>query len=509
MINAILKLRSLDMRMLFLVLTASVAVGLWVPLVSGADKFNEMLPLVPEEANYLVLIDVQGLHQSPLGMKNDWSRRQIAAFRDGATPYNPMAEEFLFAARLDHSLSKRVWEINLAKWAKILTSEDLKQVKGVEETIAGMPTFLTPRNAYLFVLKNRIAGLQYPADRQKLARWFRWGAQNKQVVMPEYLREAAAAMDKTTQIVVAVDLADKVNPQQLRQGLEKSKALAGKKVDLDGLARLLAEVRGMHLRVRVTEVMDGEFRIEFGQEVKTYEAALSPMLAEALVETDDDLNGLAKWDMRVEGKAVIFRKQLSENDLDGILVKLQPVAVTAAQATPETLDPKNREAAAKQYFQTVTRIVAEMRKQADRATNYIKAAQLHDTAADRIDRLLSFGVDTDLRDYGTSVSSKLRMLAESLRGVPVQVGALQSGKVMFVSAQPGYAGFVPGRFFARPGFGYGAPETQVQGNVAEVQAQQAQVIANDGTNRLSVWRKYDEETAQMRSTLSTRYKSEF
>jgi hypothetical protein len=419
-----------------------------------------------------------------------------------------MAESFLFAARLDGNLSTRMWEINLARWAKFLTVVDLRQLKGVEEVIAGMPTLLTPRNAYLFILKNRIAGLQYPADRQKLAHWFRWAAQNSKLVMSQYLQEAAAAMDNANQIVVGVDLADKVNPQQVRRGLEQSKCLAGKKVDLDSLARLLAEVRGMHLRVRVTDKIDGEFRIDFGQEVKSYEATLAPLLVEALLETDDDLEGLARWDMRLEEKAVSFRKQLSEKDLESILVKLQPAAVTASEATPETLDPKDRAAAARQYFQTVTGIVAEMRKQADRTTNYVRAAQLHETAADRIDRLLTFGVDSDLQEYGSSVSSKLRMLAQSLRGVPVQVDALQAGKVAVVSAQPGGIGFVPGRFFARPAFGY-PPTLQYQGNLAEVQERQAQVIANDGTNRISVWRQYDAETSRMRKTLSDRYGTDF
>jgi hypothetical protein len=156
----------------------------------------------------------------------------------------------------------------------------------------------------------------------------------------------------------------------------------------------------------------------------------------------------------------------------------------------------------------VTGIVRDMRKQADRA-NHAKAAQLHDTAADRIDRLPTFGVDQDLQEYAASVSSLLRMLAESLRGVPVQVGALEGGKVAFVSGQGASVGFVPGRAFARPGFAYAPPTYQYQGNVAEVQARQAQVIADDGKNRLALWRKYDEQTAEIRKSLAARYQTDF
>jgi hypothetical protein len=62
---------------------------------------------------------------------------------------------------------------------------------------------------------------------------------------------------------------------------------------------------------------------------------------------------------------------------------------------------------------------------------------------------------------------------------------------------------------SRPGFGYRPPTYYYQGNLGEVQGQQAQVIADDEKNRLAVWRKYDDETARMRKTLTARYGQDF
>jgi hypothetical protein len=481
--------------------------GLTAPL-PAADPFTGLLPLVPDSTNYLVLIDVRGLHRSPLGVRNRWPNRHVEAFRNGAIPFHSLAETFLFAAGLGPDLSTRAWEINLANWARVLTPQDLGRVKGIAETVAGTPVVLTPRGAYLFVWRSRVGGAQFPADRQKLGRWLRWAAQNQQVVLSEYLREAAADVGEGNQIVAAVDLADQVGAHQVGRALEQSRALAGGKVDLDALASLLAGVRGMRFRVRVDDAIHGEFRIDFVQEAKPFETVLGPLLLRALTDGHDDLEGLDKWDLRLEGKAVRFRKQLSEHDLENILVKLQPAALTAPVEAAPALDPQSKAAAARHYFQTVTGIVTDMRRQADRA-DFVRAAQLHDTAADRIDRLPTFGVDPDLQEYAASVSSLLRMLAESLRGVPVQVSALQSGKVAFVSAHPASIGFVPGRAFARPGFVFAPPILQLHGNVAEIQARQAQVIADDGRNRLAVWRKYDEMTAQMRRSLAARYMTDF
>jgi len=87
-----------------------IALGLWSGLtasLAAADSFKGVLPLVPDSANYLVLIDVQGLHRSPLGVKNRWLNRHVDAYRNGTFPINPMAENFLFAARLGPDLRAR------------------------------------------------------------------------------------------------------------------------------------------------------------------------------------------------------------------------------------------------------------------------------------------------------------------------------------------------------------------------------------------------------------------
>ncbi len=474
----------------------------------AADPFKNLLPLVPDSANYLVLIDVQGLHRSPLGVKNRWLNRHVDAYRNGTFPINPMAENFLFAAHLGPDLSTRTWEIDMAQWAKILTPRDLQRVAGIAETVAGTPVVLTPRGAYLLAWNGRVAVGQYPANRQELAHWLRRAKQQSTAVLPEYLAEAAADAGQGFQIVAAVDLADLVDAQRVQRRLEQSKALAGASVDRGALARLLAGARGMRLRVRVDDAIRAEFRIDFAEDVKPFGTVLGPLLLQALAEAKDDLEGLGKWDLRLEGQTVSFHKLLSEPEGEDILLKLRPAVLTASAEGAAPPDAQSQAAAARHYFQTVTEIVTDLRKQANR-TNYLKAAQLHDAAADRIDRLPTFGVDPELQEYGSAVSSELRMLAESLRGVPIEVGALEGSKVAFVSVQPGSVGFVPGRAFARPGFAYAPPTAQYQGNVAEVTARQAQVIADDARNRLAVWRKYDDQTAKMRKALAARYKADF
>jgi hypothetical protein len=479
----------------------------------GNDRFDPLLPLVPASANYVVLIDVQGLHRSPLGVRSNWARRHPAAYQAGTIPFHPLARGFLLAAHYEQDFRVKSWEIGLAPWSRNLTVQDLRRVRGIEEAVAGQSVILSPRNAYFFVLDNRTAGVQFPADRQELARFLRTAREPRTAAVPEFLRSAAADMDETTPLVVAVDMADTADVKLVRKALGESKLVTDKQADLDGLAGLLASVQGMRLRLKVTDTIQGEFRITFSEPVKGHERELREVLLSALKQMNDDLEGLQTWDMAVEDKAVRFTKELGEAQFLDLLVKIQPGAsIAAGSDSAGALDTEARATAARSYFQTVTGIVADLRQRSRRITNHEGMAQRFASAADRIDRLPTFGVDQDLLEYGATVSSELRMLGESLSGVPIRLSALEARTEVQVHAVPGAGGFVPGRFFGRmwrPGFVYHPPAFFYQTNLAEIRGKQAQVVADDEKNRLAVWRQFDERTAQMRRTLSSRYNRDF
>jgi hypothetical protein len=448
-----------------------------------------------------------------LGARRNWQLRHVAAFRDGTVPFPAMARAFLLAANYEQDFRLKSWEIGLAPWARNLTVQDLRQVRGIVETIAGQSVVLSPRNAYFFLLDTRTAGVQFPANRQNLARFLRAARNPRPATMPAFLRSAAAVIDQTTPLVVAVDMADTLDVKLVRKALEESKLLADKQADLDGLAALLASVQGMQLRLRVTDTIQGEFRITFGEPVKDRERELREVLLAALKQIKDDVEGLEAWEMTLQDKAACFTAELGEAQFVDLLARIQPGAsIAPGSEGAGGLDTEARATAARSYFQTVTGIISDLRQRSRRVTNFEAMAQRLLAAAGRVDRLPAFGIDQDLLEYGAKVSSELRILGESLSGVPIQIGALDARTEVQVHAVPGAGSFVPGRFFGRmfrPGFVYRPPVFYYQTNLAEIRGQQAQVIADDEKNRLAVWRRLDEQTAQMRRTLSSRFNQDF
>ena len=79
-----------------------------------------------------------------------------------------------------------------------------------------------------------------------------------------YLQEAAAYPENVgTEIIMALDLENAVDPGAVRQTLNTTKAVQNKNVNLDQLAQVIASIRGVTLGIRVTTNVTGSLRIDF------------------------------------------------------------------------------------------------------------------------------------------------------------------------------------------------------------------------------------------------------
>src|SRR5688572_20818124 len=74
------------------------------------NEFNLLANRLPRSTNALVLLDVKGAINSPLGEFEGWSKDLEKAFNAGITRVPPQAERFVLAAEIDFEYMKPIWE---------------------------------------------------------------------------------------------------------------------------------------------------------------------------------------------------------------------------------------------------------------------------------------------------------------------------------------------------------------------------------------------------------------
>src|SRR5947209_10239498 len=125
-------------RLHALTIVLAVAAG-----ARGDDKFLDLTPLLPPQANAATVIDVQAIYDSPLAQKEQWATRK-------PLPFPPTLYTAALATRIDPTaLSGGHWEVGVGRPKGRVTMEQLAaREKGALENIAGAPAVLSPRNLY-------------------------------------------------------------------------------------------------------------------------------------------------------------------------------------------------------------------------------------------------------------------------------------------------------------------------------------------------------------------------
>jgi hypothetical protein len=180
------------------------AVLLIVAPAAADDKFIDLTPLLPPQANAATVIDVNAIYSSPLAQKENWAKQH-------PLPFPPTLYTVALACRIDPaSLSGGEWEVGVANPKGRLTMEQLAvRDKGAPETIAGVQAVLSPRNLYFVEIRPWIIGMMKPADRQGVAKWVKdlRNVPGGIVRLDPFLKASVTSGDRLTQFILAIDLA--------------------------------------------------------------------------------------------------------------------------------------------------------------------------------------------------------------------------------------------------------------------------------------------------------------
>jgi hypothetical protein len=470
-----------------LIALLSAAVGTAAPRAFA--QTNDLLRRVPPSANVIVVMDVEGLINSPLGKKQGWADKYAARYGKSPLFVPPEARSVVVAAQINQLTMEPLWELAVMQLSvDPLMSAMARAEDGFADTVRGTEAVWTPRNAYFIKAAPRTLAMTHPANRQYVSRWLGFVEKNREPALSEYLKSAVSVRNvAANQIVMAMDLQDLIPPHQLPERLKNAKSLSGKNVNLDSLAQVLVGLQGVTLTVRVVDSMYGKIAVDFDRSVAVMAPVAKPMVLEALSNQGAALEDVNSWRASAQGNRITLEGALSEDGLKNVLSVFELPATSVETEMPKTLEAQVGESSAqaitiessKRYFGGVTDLTEEALRRGSTTTMGQKALWIEKKAR-KIDQLPVLHVDQDLLNYGAYVSEQLRNFALTMKGERIAQGARGSSWYW----QGGYA--------VR---GQGDPNRVARAAAARTETQlQAQI---------------DEATGQIRKQMTQRYQVEF
>jgi hypothetical protein len=305
---------------------------------------------------------------------------------------------------------------------------------------------------------------------------------------------------------LAVDLKDIVDPKAVRLWLKNSKRMQGYQSSYDPLFELVKGMKGVRFTARVQDTTTGEVFLDFSKSVEDRANAVKELFLESLDEMGAAIDEFRDSKIRIEadGKTVVLKTELTDATLRQILSLIQMPSIPASPedsgASPTTPGGKPDLAATEHYFNSIQQLLDDLRKKRKKTEDYNKTALWHKTYAKKIAQLPRQGVDEEMLQYGSTVSSQLWALANSLRGVPLKVDMLQ-GEMYYYTP--------PTIYFGRPWGSYFPSSTDTDTNIPEITAKQQEAISQGESERQQVWKSLDQEKFKIRRRMSEKFKTEF
>jgi hypothetical protein len=471
-------------------------------VVRAQGPYEGLLKYAPASANTIALIDVKGAFSSQLAKRENWAEKGQANNRGGLGFVPSGAEQVVIAVDLNLNAMTRNFQIGLVKLRNVPPMNELAAREGgTYDDIADRSTVLSPRDVYYIAMSASELAAVYPADRQNTARWIRAAKAAKAPPLTPYLKSAADSASSNT-VTIAMDLSDAVDRTILRQSLPASPSVAkNKTVDLGRLAKFLSGIKGMTFKAKIEGSIAASMTWDFEFNPAEFKQTLPNLIMELIDGQGISIPDLEHWVPSFTETSMTLSGSLTTLDLKRIVSLFAfPTANEDQGDMPKEVQVSA--AMTKRYFSTVTSIVEEMKKSLDNP-NYEKTATWHEKAAAQIEHLSRQRVDPDAVNAALQLAARLKAIAESLRGVPINVDALEN-QAYVVSLGRQISIGVGGWWGFRPGLAIGG--IQYDSNIPQIQAAIDKVVKDDQKHRTDVWNQIDRIISDMRKTLGDRYK---
>jgi hypothetical protein len=489
---------------------------LLLPSAPAAGQFAALLRRVPEHANAVLLLNLDAVKRSRLGVKEEWAAKHKENHLAGATNIPPNVQRLVIAAHVNPSTLHDEWKIAIAQFSK---SINLAEIAGAEQgsvdKVAGQSVVLSPRNTYFVPFEPKVAGCMRPANRQELSRWLLFCKQNKDVALSPYLMSQLSTVGKENQILMAMDMEDVLDEGGVAFRLKSMRSLAGQNADMNELAKIISTLKGATLTIQVTDAINGELRIDFASPTEPLSKFAKPMLMEVMDRVGAHIADLEQWECRTSGTQIILSGTATET---GVRQMLMPLLTPSARITSKpdgsygqqmSQDPKAT--ASVRYFKSVKTLLDDL--QVQKVKTYKNMSYLLQKYAQSIDELPMLNVDEMLLKYGAGVSNTLRGLSSLALGTLDKNNFLEANKTegfFNYNAAPYYGYGYNGAYGSGYAWGQGYyPGTGFASNYTQLGNEQGLGEMNERAVRGQAWNQINAATTQVRKAMTEKYQVEF
>ena len=379
---------------------------------SAFANFGNLTSRLPNDANMLVMIDVEKLKSTPLAAKEGWADAIEEAFRQGLLVIPPDATRFVSAAKMDFSDMSDEWSLSLMNLSTQPSFPKLAaRYSGTVDTVEGKEIALLPGDFFVMKFSDKLYAMGSPAVRQDVARWIKRVYGNRTGKLSDYLEEAKKFAENGSPIIMALDLEGTVSVDEVRTALDRFESTFNLEFDRDQAAEVLASIRGVSLGVTVQDRRVGAVKVDFAKDVGPIKEVAKPLLLAALANHGAAINELHDWQITTSDKSVQLTGVLEKSGMRRIMSLLEapPSLRYGAQNldTPEAQKDLTLQAT-KMYFKSVQSLLDDLEADKKGRQNMAQLSVWFRKYADRIDGLPMLNVDPEMLDYGLYVSTILR-----------------------------------------------------------------------------------------------------
>lgn len=492
--------------------------------VVGSPAWGQFAPLlqrVPESANMIFLLNADKIFDSEVGRREGWRANFAKAIEAGLMHIPADTLQYVLAGEQDFTTMQPVWQVAALR---VKNKRDLpviaKRLGGKQETVASHPAVVLPTGDYVVACNDTTMVAMAPAARQAVVRWIT-ATDQAAPKFSEYITEAVGYAEKSgTELVLAADLSDVVDSNEVKARFEGASFGADRPVDLDELAAVLASIQGVMLGVTFGDKPYGSIKVDFGRDAAVLDGIAKQLLLDAIAQRGAMVDDLQDWKEVVVGKQVRLSGYFTAPGLRKVLslldTPISPAAAAEEAPVPSASDVDPIAAASQRYFSSIEHYFADLRdKEPQRIAQY---GVWFDKYARKVDNLPMVNVDDDMLTYGAYVSQQLRNAAAAIQGIGIRSRVRQVEAAQATGgAAPGYYGSAYNGGYAYDGNyyfgGYGYGGNYLQEGLRQQQMARTQVKVQEkaaGTSAArAIIQDIEHATAMVRREMTKKYHLEF